>query len=170
MMQRRQFIMLGLGAGVSLSLGVTLYPLLQSTDKSRADAATLVLDALLPALLHGALPSSATEQQAALRRSRDAVLQFLPYLPRSQQAQLQQLFLLLQQRLGQLALTGHWLSLNELPISARLQLLSSWRDSYLATLQQAYHGLRELLYGAYYGQPLHWPALKYQPLEFNPYV
>jgi len=98
------------------------------------------------------------------------VLQFLPFLPRRQQAELQQLFLLLQQRLGQLALTGHWLSLNEMPLQSRLQLLSSWRDSYLATLQQAYHGLRELLYGAYYGQPQHWPALEYQPLEFNPYV
>ena len=30
-------------------------------------------------------------------------------------------------------------------------------------------GLRELLLGAYYGQPQHWPALQYQPLEFNPY-
>ncbi len=169
-MQRRQFIMLGLGAGVSLSLGLSLYPVLHNTAQDRTDAATLVLDALLPALLQGALPAEVTAQQAALRRSRDAVLQFLPYLPRSQQAQLQQLFLLLQQRLGHLALTGHWLSLNELPISSRLQLLSNWRDSYLDTLQQAYHGLRELLYGAYYGQPQHWPALKYQPLEFNPYV
>ena len=169
-MQRRQFIMLGLGTGVSLSLGLTLYPVLRNTEQSRNDAATLVLDALLPALLHGALPVEAAAQQAALRRSREAVLQFLPYLPRTQQAELQQLFLLLQQRLGQLALTGHWLSLNELPVGQRLQLLNSWRDSYLATLQQAYHGLRELLYGAYYGQPQHWPALKHQPLEFNPYV
>lgn len=169
-MQRRQFIMLGLGVGASLSLGLTLYPVLQSTETSRSDAATLVLDGLLPALLSGALPVDATAQQAALRRSRDAVLQFLPYLPRSQQQQLQQLFLLLQQRFGQLALSGHWLSLNELPLNSRLQLLARWRDSYLATLQQAYHGLRELLYGAYYGQPQHWPALKYQPLEFNPYV
>lgn len=168
-MQRRQFIMLGLGAGVSLSLGLTLYPVLQSTETSRNDAATLVLDALLPVLLQGALPADAAEQQAALRRSRDAVLQFLPYLPRSQQQQLQQLFLVLQERLGQLALTGHWLSLNELPLNSRLQILASWRDSYLATLQQAYHGLRELLLGAYYGQPQHWPALQYQPLEFNPY-
>ncbi|MDZ7868186.1 MAG: hypothetical protein U5L02_03115 [Rheinheimera sp.] len=168
-MQRRQFIMLGLGAGVSLSLGLTLYPVLHSTETSRNDAATLVLDALLPVLLQGALPASAAEQQLALRRSRDAVLQFLPYLPRSQQQQLQQLFLLLQERLGQLALTGHWLSLNELPISSRLHMLTSWRDSYLATLQQAYFGLRELLFGAYYGQPQHWPALQYQPLEFNPY-
>lgn len=169
-MQRRQFIMLGLGAGASLSLGLTLYPLLQNTEQERTDAATLVLDALLPALLLGALPQDAALQQAALRRSREAVLQFIPYLPRSQQTQLQQLFLLLQQRLGHLALTGHWLSLNELPITSRLQLLNSWRDSYLTTLEQAYHGLRELLYGAYYGQPQHWPALQYQPLEFNPYV
>ncbi len=169
-MQRRQFIMLGLGAGVGLSLGLTLYPVLQSSTQQRSDAATLVLDALLPALLQGALPAEAAAQQAALQRSRDAVLQFLPFLPRRQQAELQQLFLLLQQRLGQLALLGHWLSLNEMPLQSRLHLLSSWRDSYLATLQQAYHGLRELLYGAYYGQPQHWPALKYQPLEFNPYV
>ena len=145
--------MLGLGAGVGLSLGLTIYPLLQSSTQQRTDAATLVLDALLPALLQGALPADASAQQAALRRSRDAVLQFLPFLPRRQ-----------------LALLGHWLSLNEMPLPSRLQLLSSWRDSYLDTLQQAYHGLRELLYGAYYGQPQHWPALKYLPLEFNPYV
>ncbi len=169
-MQRRQFIISGLALGTTLTLASQLYPVWLADEQQRSDAATLVLDALLPALLQGALPADALARQAALRRSRDAALQFLPFLPKRQQRELQQLFLVLQQKLGQLALAGHWLSLNELTPARRLMVLGSWRDSYLDTLQQAYHGLRELLYGAYYGQPQHWPALSYQPAEFNPYV
>lgn len=169
-MKRRQFIMLGLATGSALTLGISAIPLLTADHSQQRDSAVLVLDALLPALLQGALPADAIARQAALRRSRDAVLQFLPFLPKSQQQQLNQLFLLLETDLSRLALTGHWLSLNELPIALRLELLHGWRDSYLMLLQQAYAGLKELLFAAYYGQPQHWLPLSYQPPEFNPYV
>jgi len=169
-MKRRQFIMLGLATGSALTLGISTMPLFTADSAQQRDSAVLVLDALLPALLHGALPADAVARQAALRRSRDAVLQFLPFLPQSQQQQLRQLFVLLETDLSRLALTGHWLSLHELPIPMRLQLLHTWRDSYLTVLQQAYAGLKELLFAAYYGQPQHWQPLSYQPPEFNPYV
>lgn len=169
-MKRRQFIMLGLTTGTVLALGFTAVPVLIASPQQQQDSAVLVLDALLPALLQGALPADAVARQAALRRSRDAVLQFLPFLPPSQQQQLRQLFVLLETDLSRLALTGHWLSLNELPITLRLELLHAWRDSYLTVLQQAYAGLKELLFAAYYGQPQHWQPLSYQPPEFNPYV
>jgi len=168
-MQRRQFIMLALTAGTALALGVGVSPVLTVNPTQQHQSTELVLDALLPALLFGALPVDATERQAALKRSRQAVMDFMLFLPKRQQNELQQLFVLLETRLTRLALSGHWLSLNELPVSVRLQLLHLWRDSYLSLLQQAYYGLKELLYGAYYGQPEHWQSLSYQPPEFNPY-
>ncbi len=61
------------------------------------------------------------------------------------------------------------MALVELSVASRLQLLTSWRDSYLTLLQQAYNGLRELLLAAYYGQPQHWQALAYQAPEFRAY-
>lgn len=167
-MQRRQFIMLGLAAGAALATGVTLYPLFDQNEQQQQDA-TLVLDALLPAILLGALPTDAAAKQQALQNTRNAVLAFLPFLPKRQQAELQQLFSLLSQQLTRLALTGHSLALAELSVASRLQLLTRWRDSYLQLLQQAYNGLRELLLAAYYGQPQHWQALAYQAPEFRAY-
>lgn len=168
-MQRRQFIMLGLAAGATLATGITLYPLAAADDADRREVAVLVLDAILPALLLGALPTEPQQQQSALLHTRNAALEFLPFLPKRTQAELSQLFLLLSQRLSRLALTGHLLAVGELSISQRLDLLERWRTSYLTVLQQAFNGLRALLLGAYYGQPAQWPALNYQALEFRPY-
>lgn len=168
-MNRRQFIMTSLGTGVALSLGITLYPVLTADSATERNAAEMVFDALLPALLMGALPADHQRAQQQIFATRQAALEFLPFLPRTQQQQLGQLFILLEQELTRLALTGQWLSLSEVPLSQRLSLLAAWRDSYLALLQQAYAGLRELLLGAYYGQPAHWSALEYQAVEFNRY-
>ena len=165
-MNRRQFIFRSLALTLTASTGYAVYQYqsLQGSD----NAAVLVLDALLPAVLMGALPEDVETQQLSLTQTREQVLQFLAYLPQRQQQQLQQLFQLLQQDLARLALTGHWLQLADLPLSQRLDLLLSWRDSYFSLLQQAFSGLRELIYGAFYGQPQHWQALGYRAPEFNP--
>lgn len=168
-MQRRQFIMLGLAAGATLATGLTLYPLVSPQNIAQQQEAALVLDALLPAILLGALPTAQAAQQQALINTRQAVLDFLPFLPKRQQAQLHQLFFLLSQQVTRLALTGHLVALADLSLQQRLQLLQSWRDSYLQLLQQAYSGLRELLLAAYYGQPAHWQALAYTAPEFRAY-
>jgi hypothetical protein len=165
-MNRRQFIFRSLALTLAASTGYAVYQhhSLHGSD----NAAVLVLDALLPAVLIGALPADSTSQQLSLQQTRDAVLEFLNYLPQHQQQQLHQLFQLLQQDLVRLALTGQWLQLADLPLSQRLDLLLSWRDSYFSLLQQAFSGLRELMYGAFYGQPQHWLALQYMAPEFNP--
>jgi hypothetical protein len=168
-MQRRQFIMVGLAAGAVLATGVSLYPLAGAGPTERDDAASLVLDAILPALLLGALPQDQALRESALFQTRQAALDFLSFLPKRTQAELSQLFLLLSQQLTRLALTGHLVAMAQLSVSQRLQLLESWRTSYLTLLQQAFSGLRALLMGAYYGQPLQWKALGYQPPEFRTY-
>lgn len=167
-MDRRQFILSGiaLAAMASVGAGVMLYGLQQSqsADDNNRD---LVLSALLPALLYGALPEDATLAMADLERTKAAINDFLPFLPLRQQQELHQLFNLLANRISQLGLTGHLTQLPKLTTLQRLALLDSWRDSYLGVLQQAYHGLRELLYGAYYGQPEHWQVLAYSAPRFR---
>ena len=167
-MDRRKFILTGisLGAAASLGSGLAIWGWQHSLtpDSSNRD---LVLSALLPALLYGALPQDATLAAAELDRTKTAVSDFLPFLPLRQQQELNQLFNLLANRVTQLGLTGHVSTLADLSIHQRLQLLSRWRDSYLVLLQQAYHGLRELLYGAYYGQSEHWQALSYTAPRFR---
>ncbi|MFC4653594.1 MULTISPECIES: hypothetical protein [Rheinheimera] len=165
-MHRRQFLFSTLALLVSASTGWTVYQY-QQADGS-ADSATLVVEALLPALLAGALPHDPQLAAQQLRQTRQAVLQYLGFLAKSQQAQLHQLFAVLETDLLRLALTGHWLSLTELPLVERLRLLDSWRDSYLQLMQQAYAACKELLLGAYYGDPAHWQPLQYQPPVFNP--
>ncbi|MGP9802972.1 hypothetical protein [Rheinheimera sp. NSM] len=167
-MDRRQFILSGiaLGAAASLGTGLAIVGWQQSLapDSSNRD---LVLSALLPALLYGALPQDATLASTELNRTKTAINDFLPFLPLRQQQELNQLFNLLANRISRLGLSGHLSSLPQLSIAQRLQLLNQWRDSYLALLQQAYHGLRELLYGAYYGQSEHWQALAYTAPRFR---
>jgi hypothetical protein len=157
-MDRRQFIFSGIALGASASLGIAAW---QYSVGAPDDSRDWVLSALLPALLYAALPQDTTLAQAELLRSKTALVSFMPFLPLRQQQDLQQLFDILANRVTQLALTGHITALPELSIVQRLTVLQRWRNSYLTLLQQAYHGLRELLYAAYYGQPEHWQPLGY---------
>lgn len=167
-MDRRQFILSGiaLAAAASLGAGLSIYGWRQSLNADDNNR-NLVLSAILPALLYGALPRDASLAAMELERTKAAVNDFLLFLPLRQQQELHQLFNLLANRISQLGLTGHLTQLADLSIQQRLVLLDSWRDSYLGVLQQAYHGLRELLYGAYYGQPEHWQALAYTAPRFR---
>lgn len=165
-MDRRQFILSGIALGTAASLGIGSVSW-QCSLQQRDDNRDLVLSALLPALLYGALPQDATLAATEINRTKTAISDFMPFLPQRQQQELHQLFNLLANRVTQLALTGHITALAQLSISQRLQLLNQWRDSYLSLLHQAYHGLRELLYGAYYGQSEHWPALAYTAPRFR---
>lgn len=163
-MDRRQFIFSGIALAASASLGVSLW---QHSLQPDTDNRQWVLAALLPALLYGVLPQDPTMAQQQIARTQQAVSDFMPYLPVRQRQALHQLFNLLANRLSQLGLTGQFSNLPELSVMQRLALLQQWRDSYLNLLQQAYHGLRELLYGAYYGQSEHWQALAYTAPRFR---
>lgn len=165
-MDRRQFILSGIALGAASSLGLGMLGWQRSLQPHN-DNRDLVLSALLPALLYGALPKDATLADAEISRTKTAVVDFMPFLAQRQQHELNQLFNLLAGRVTQLALTGHFTALAQLSISQRLQLLNQWRDSYLGLLQQAYHGLRELLFGAYYGQTEHWQTLAYIAPRFR---
>lgn len=163
-MHRRQFIIAGLALAGSAALGIQFWQYSvspQSTNRS------LVLAAMLPALLYGALPPDKQAAIVALRRTEQAITDFMPFLPIRQQQQLDQLFNLLAHRFSRLGLTGYWQTLDNLSAKERLAILDAWRDSYLALLQQAYHGLRELLYGAFYGQPEHWQPLTYSAPRYR---
>lgn len=163
-MDRRQFLISGIALGAAASLGVAGW---HYSVQPNSDNRDWVLSAILPALLYDALPEDTTLAMAQLQRSKTAITDFIAFLPLSQQQELQQLFNLLAQRITELAFTGHLTTLSALSINQRLAILQQWRDSYLTTLQQAYHGLRELLYGAYYGQPEHWQPLAYTAPKFR---
>lgn len=165
-MNRRQFIFSSLAVLATASAGLTVYQH-QQVDGSE-DTASLVLDALLPALLLGALPKNDALSKQQLLTTREAALEYLKFLSVHQQQELHKLFTALEVSLTRLALTGHWVRLADLAVSEKLRLLDSWRDSYLLLLQQAYAGCKELLLGSYYGLPQHWHALNYQAPEFNP--
>ncbi|HEX5792624.1 MAG TPA: hypothetical protein VFY01_05070 [Rheinheimera sp.] len=163
-MDRRQFLFGGIALGASASLALAGWQFSVRPDSDQRD---WVLSAILPALLYGALPTDATLAQAGLERSKTAIAEFMLFLPLRQQQQLNQLFNLLANNVTRLALTGHFSALTSLQPEQRLLVLHAWRDSYLSLLQQAYHGLRELLYGAYYGQPEHWQPLHYSAPVFR---
>jgi hypothetical protein len=175
-MNRRQFIMSGVALGSALAfapLGYSLYQSMADPHDGQAHAALdpahdcparLVLDALIPAFLHGALASDTRTAQIQIARVRDDILSFMPFLSLDTQHELQQLFGLLQHRLARLALTGYLSTLAELEMAQRIALINSWRDSYVKLLQDAWQGLKELCTGAFYGDPTQWPLLRYPGL------
>ena len=167
-------------SGVALGSALAFAPLGYSLYQSMADPhdglahaaldpthdcpARLVLDALIPVFLHGALASDTPAAQAQIVQVRDDILNFVPFLSLDAQHELQQLFGLLQHRLARLALTGYLSTLAELDLAQRIALMSSWRESYIKLLQDAWQGLKELCTGAFYGDPTQWPLLRYPGL------
>ncbi|MFL6707085.1 MAG: hypothetical protein ACJ8HI_02640 [Massilia sp.] len=124
------------------------------------DAAT-ILDAIIPAILAGALTD-----QSRIAATRAKVNQAILTLPLSAQQEVQGLFKLL--AIGPVrkllaGLPADWSSATPERISAFLQ---SWRHHRLQDLQVAYAALHDLILGAWYADQSSWPAMGYPgPME-----
>ncbi|MBY5993055.1 TAT leader-containing periplasmic protein [Ferrimonas balearica] len=158
-MERRQFLIAGLVGTAAVATGVVLWPGAEPVAPF-SDTQQALVRALVAPVLEGVAPPEVVEAQA------DAVVRgvgaTIATLPPGSQAQLQQLFELLDQRLALLAMTG---SLT--PILARqpaelAAMLAQWRHHFLDTLVVAYQGLKELILATWYAEPDHWGPLDYQ--------
>jgi hypothetical protein len=162
---RRTFFKVGALAALTLAAGGGIYrathpagPLQRFVLDGEAKAA---IDAIVPAMLAGALPLEPGARSAAIAATTERVHQAIRGLPLGAQKEVQDLFGLLALAPARRALTGisgGWSNANPEQVSTFLQ---EWRFHRLAMLQTAYHALHDLVIGSWYADPSSWSAIGY---------
>jgi hypothetical protein len=161
---RSSFLTLGALAGFALAAGGGIY---RATHGSSHQCFVLdgearaALDAIVPAVLAGALPAEPEQRAAiigaAITRVHDAILG----LPLGTQKEVQDLFGLLAlapARRFLAGVSGDWSEADPAHVEAFLQ---DWRVSRFELLRSAYQAIHNLVYGAWYADPSSWAAIGY---------
>jgi hypothetical protein len=123
--------------------------------------ARAALDAIVPAILSGALPDAPADRTRSIAATTERVHQAILGLPLSAQQEVQDLFGLLAIGPARRLLTGipaSWANAKEADVAAFLQ---DWRVHRLSLLRTAYAALHDLVLGAWYSEPAHWDAIGY---------
>jgi hypothetical protein len=164
-LNRRAFLKIGALGAVTLAAGGAIYrrvhgpaPLARFTLNGEARAA---IDAMVPAMLAGALPTDAAARAAAVAATTARVHQAILGLPLAAQKEVQDLFGLLALGPARRFLAGiadGWSAATPEQVAAFLQ---DWRLHRFAMLQTAYHALHDLIIGAWYADPSSWAAIGY---------
>ncbi|WP_342117426.1 hypothetical protein [Pseudoduganella sp. OTU4001] len=156
-MQRRTFLKAGLLGGLALAAGGAVYRQFRPpvAERFALDAqGRTMLAALVPAI------TGVTPQPAALNAGIDRVAGAIASLPLRVQKEISDLFGLLTMAPTRRLLAGvpAWEEAAPAEVAAFLQ---SWRTHRTEMLQTAYHGLHDLVIGAWYADPSTWAAVGY---------
>jgi hypothetical protein len=164
-LSRRTFLTTGVVAALVLAAGGGIYRLTHGAAVPNRFAldgeARAVIEAIVPAMLDGALPQQPDARRAAIGAATQRVKQAILGLPLATQKEIQDLFSLLALGPARRFLAGvpdSWSSASSEQVAAFLQ---SWRGHRIATLQTAYHALHDLVLGAWYADPSAWAAISY---------
>ncbi len=167
MLTRRQLLLGSLIGGAALA-GLTL-SLAPSDDEASAirelkfltgnDA--LILTALLPVLLDGALAADSAQRKQQINAVIARMDQALQHLYPRTRTELRQLFDLLENKAGRVALAGVWSNWASASFEHRQAFLLHWRNNFLELLQTAYAGLHNLAMASFYGDPANWALVGY---------
>jgi len=123
--------------------------------------ASVIVRALVPALLAGAVPVAADRRREAIDATVANVEAAILGLPPAAQKELAQLFALLGFAPARVALAGlsrDWADATEEQVDAVLERL---RTSRTMLLRSAYDGLHQIVFAAWYGNPRAWDAIGY---------
>jgi hypothetical protein len=170
-LSRRQFIKAGLAGGAVLLAVRAAYGPLSSDPSVPGDRdfayailgvkERTILAAIVPVVLHGALPLDAPGSEGAVVEVIRGVDVAVSGLPLSVQAEVAQLFALLGFPLTRRVVAGvasPWLEASPEAVGA---FLERWRLSRFALLRSAYRALQELIMAAWYGNAAAWPRIGY---------
>jgi hypothetical protein len=161
---RRSFIKAGLLGTALLAVGGGIYRHTHPAAPRRFvldGEARAALEAIVPAVLAGALPIDPAARAQAVASTVERVHQTVLGLPLATQKEVQDLFGLLALAPARRLLTGvthDWASAPAAQVSAFLQ---DWRTHRLALLRTAYGALHDLVLGSWYSDPAHWAAIGY---------
>lgn len=161
---RRSFLKIGVAGAITLAAGGALYRLANPPVLQRfalEGGALAVLNAVIPVMLGPVLPAELAARAPALAAAAARVQAAVRGLPLATQKEVQDLFGLLALGPARRLLAGvggGWDQADPRQVAA---FLESWRTHRLQTLQTAYHGLHDLIIGAWYADPSSWEAIGY---------
>lgn len=169
LLTRRQLLGGGLAAGSALAIAGLIYEF--SPDAARTDPQhrftmlddedRVIVAALTPVLLAGALPDEPAAQRDAVTqvvRGADIAIAGLPLAAR---AQLRQLFGILRFPLSRIFIAGIRHPWHDATKAEIAHFLNSWRFSRITQLRAAYDALHQLVMAARYGDTVAWTAIGY---------
>ena len=154
MTTRREFLKTGLAGGVLLNIAGCTRP---SADGGR----TMVLTAVIPVMLAGALPADGAGQPELIGRTVAGVERAIAGLAPATQNEIGELFDLLAFPLTRMLAAGIWSPWPQATPQAIGNFLESWRHSRFDLLKSGYAALHDLIFGAWYARPDTWAAIGY---------
>jgi hypothetical protein len=161
---RRSFLKVGALGALALAAAGGIYRATHAPAPHRFvldGEARAALDAIVPAILAGALPPDPGARAAAIATTTAGVHQAILGLPLATQKEVQDLFGLLALGPARRVLTGiagGWAGASVEQVSAFLQ---DWRLHRFTLLRSAYQALHDLVLGAWYANPANWDAIGY---------
>ena len=118
----------------------------------------LLLWAIIPAYLDGALPVEEINLRFELLHSIDSAISLLP---QSTQDELRELLDVLTHQLGRAFLANVWTSWNSTGANQVEEFLKRWRESFITLLRAGYLGLHQLIFGSFFAESFAWQAIGY---------
>jgi hypothetical protein len=161
---RRSFLKVGALGALALAAAGGIYRATHAPARPRFvldGEARAALDAIVPAILAGALPPDPAACAAAIATATASVHQAILGLPQTMQKEVQDLFGLLALGPARRLLAGiadGWAGASGEQVSAFLQ---GWRLHRFGLLRSAYQALHDLVLGAWYANPASWEAIGY---------
>lgn len=156
-MHRRTLLKAGAAGGALLALGGVALVAGRDPDADRA----LVMAAVVPAILDGALPEPAAERAAAVRRCVEGVGVAVSQLAPASRHELDRLFALLAAPPGRRLLAGVRADWPQAPRAEVAAFLEDWRLHRLALFRAGYGAMHDLVLGSWYADPASWSAIGY---------
>ena len=162
-MRRRTFLTVGIAGAATLAAAGWFASALRPRSGTRAldDDARAIVAAIVPAMLHGALPDRLPERDTALAETVDNVDRAIQGLPPASRAELGQLFALLSLTAARRAFAGVASPWTEAPRDEVDAFLQAWRTSGWTLKRSAYDALHQIIFAAWYGNPRAWSRIGY---------
>ena len=154
MTTRREFLKTGLAGVLLLNLAACARPL-------ENGGRTVVLNALIPVMLTGALPADGNARPELIARTRSGVERAIAGLAPATQKEIGELFDLLAFPPTRMLAAGVWSPWPAATPETIGNFLESWRHSRFDLLKSGYAALHDLIFGAWYARPDTWAAIGY---------
>jgi hypothetical protein len=163
-MRRRTFLALGTASAAALAAAgwwSWLRTREASEKRTLGDDGAMIVAAIAPAMLAGALPVAGQERRTAIGEVVIGVDRAIAGLPAHARAEIGQLFALLALAPARRAFAGVASPWPEAGVAEVSAFLDRWRDSGWALKRSAYDALHQLILAAWYGNPRSWAAIGY---------
>lgn len=160
-LSRRRLIFTGVAGAAVLVAARWLQPSHSGAATALSADAADVMRAIIPALLDGALPTDATQRNAAVEETVGAVAAAIAGLPPNAREELSSLFALLAFAPVRVAFADVDSGWRDASVTTTNAFLTRLQKSRWSVKRTAYDALHQLTFAAWYANPRMWPSIGY---------